>query len=452
MDPRPLAVFEEYMLLDSSAHYPMECFCLFQFSGTLDRQIFENAVRFAASRHPLITCRIEKKKDRRFYWIPSGRDFPEILYHKKKVASDILQEFPAVDPLDVYQDNAFRIHLFETEKGWNILFQFHHAVCDGVGSQKCISDIFLEYAIQTGTAPEGAVHSKIDPDLLDLRGDLGWPFLDYIHDFTCTIRTTIRYLLFRVKTILKHSSKEDVRLERVPPSVHPAIDSRALDPEESRKYHQKAKEMGGSLNDLLLADLFSWIVRWQKKKGIYRRGGIYRNAVPMNLRRDQHENMPAANLVSMVFLDVFDREIDDPDHFVQRIHQKMNTIKKYHQGLYLNDILSWGRFLSRLVGSDLSLFLRRKSCQATVCLSNVGNLFDQYPLVRHSNGKYQMGDLLLDNGLTSPPIRSLTPISFLAMSFAGRLLLTIRYDPDLLSKTEAKDILDGYLDQIRARL
>jgi hypothetical protein len=146
----------------------------------------------------------------------------------------------------------------------------------------------------------------------------------------------------------------------------------------------------------------------------------------------------------MTFVDFLRSARRDPRRLLKATRRKMNVVKQRDQKHFLDLVLKTGRFIGRLLGSDLSLFLRSKQCRATATFSNIGRTFTDVPLERDEVGRIRVGDLTLDAIENAPPIRRRSPISVAAVTYGGRLTFGFRFDPRYLTDDEAQAFLDRF--------
>ena len=86
--------------------------------------------------------------------------------------------------------------------------------------------------------------------------------------------------------------------------------------------------------------------------------------------------MPAANVMSVIFLDRRGKDFEDPDKLLVGIHDEMKLIKRYELGLTF--VLSL-RFLSKIPGG-LRNATSASKCQASCLLTNLGIMLHRLPL------------------------------------------------------------------------
>ena len=106
-----------------------------------------------------------------------------------------------------------------------------------------------------------------------------------------------------------------------------------LEAEEVRQLSVAAADSKVTVNDLLLRDFFVAVADFRARHQAAPAGEWIRFAVPMNLRQAADRRMPAANVVSMVFLTAMPAQIADPAGLLRNIHAEMDLIRRRQLGL-----------------------------------------------------------------------------------------------------------------------
>ena len=97
-------------------------------------------------------------------------------------------------------------------------------------------------------------------------------------------------------------------------------------------------------------------------------GSWLRMMIPMNLRTTDDRLMPAANMVSSVFLDRRGPDFADPDRLLRGIHEEMDLIKRLHLGFtFIFSTAICRRFLG-----GLEKKVRADKCTISCIFTNVG--------------------------------------------------------------------------------
>ena len=170
---------------------------------------------------------------------------------------------------------------------------------------------------------------------------------------------------------------------------------------------------------------------------------MVRLSVPISLRKEKQADMPAANLISMAFLDRRVGHILDDTALLWSVAQEMRRIKDYNMGLALIRCLNW---ISRL-GDWFCLFLRSPMCMATAVLTNLGRPFAGSQLV-DAEGYLCTGNLRMTGLDTMPPVRHKTRATISVNTYAGKFSATIRYDSRVWTSADADTFLADYMAEL----
>lgn len=430
-----LTPFEEYMYMDRRPAYPMSCFLKLTFRGRPDLETLEKALENALERHPLLSCGVAEDSHRGFYWQKSDRPV--------QIASERLPEgrlFPRSSGIDLSRSPALKISLCrETESHLtSLVFEFHHSACDAAGADRFVGDLLVEYAALRSGRRDETGRCPVDPETLAERADFkmtAGEFLRNIPGSVMGIPRTVKFLGSRVLPMVG----EKPRSEAAAPSPDfPAVLVRHLDAEKTRTIRWKAKAREVTVNDLLLRATFLAVKQWRNP---LTEKGVFRIAVPMNLRTEKHRRTPAANIVSMVFMDRKPSRISGDESFLDSVHREMESIKRRKLGLTFLRGLSvyrkgFGSF-SKMVDQD--------RCWTTATVSNLGPVFADLPFPQKEDALRIDDDLELVAVDSVPPIRHLSALGMCVLTFADRMTIDMQYDADKMTPGQAEWYFDLFL-------
>ena len=201
-----------------------------------------------------------------------------------------------------------------------------------------------------------------------------------------------------------------------------------------------AKQHHVTLNDLMVRDWFLATGDFRTRNYPDDANGWLRLAVPMNLRGPNHEGIPAANVVSMVFLDRRPSELADREQLLGGIHREMEQIKRDRLGLAFVVSL----YVARAVPWCLSLLTRADRCRATAVLTNLGTPLRQSSLPLR-DGLAAVGDMVLDAVDILTPLRPHTHAAVGVLTYAGRLHIALRDDPGAIQPAQADDLVEAFM-------
>jgi hypothetical protein len=228
----------------------------------------------------------------------------------------------------------------------------------------------------------------------------------------------------------------------------PAFVSRLFSREVYSALKAQAAAQAVSVNDLLVLEMFRTIRAWNQICGRRDDWEWYRIGVPVSLRTPLEDEMPSANVLSFMFLNRRARHCDDEAGLLRYVHSETEAVMRGHDRLIFTYVV---RQLLKVPGL-LTQMLRVPVCQATVILSNVGDVRRQlrvkFPL---KQGRCVAGNVRLEALLGASPIRHNTRIAASVGNYAGKLYLNVQCDPRFFSPGEAERFADLLAGRIIAR-
>ena len=432
MFPLPLSEFEHYMYADDRASSPMTAFMRYRFTGRFDRADFEQAFAAALVCHPLLRARIVGRPEQRsscLSWVES-----EVAPELNWVAEGEQPRFREQMFIDLQRAPGTRLWVRELGRQSELITQLHHACADGLGSLHFVETLLLAYhARRSGNNPLAA--AAVRADQLKSRGMRRLRTREQVGRIYKGVIRIARY--FR-------SSPEPMAAP-----VRPADEIRAFPPiltawlqsHETQAVRSAAHELGATANSFLLCELLLTLDDWNRRRG--GRSRPLRIVVPVNLR--EHAGlMPACNSVSMSFVDRSPAQLADPRELLRNVVAELDETKNLRRGMVLLPIV---RLLGMIPGG-LKSQLRSDRCLGTTVFSNLGIPFDRSPLMG-SDGRLTAGEVTLESVEAAPPTRPLTHTTFVVHCYAGRLGVTLRYDPEVLREEDAESLLDDYFRRLR---
>ena len=433
MFPLPLSEFEHYMYADDRVTSPMTAFMRYRFTGRIDRSDFEQAFQAAVALHPLLRATIVGRPEwrrSRLHWVESAVA-PELNW----VAEGDQPRFREQMFIDLQCTPGARLWVRELGDQSEIITQLHHACADGLGSLHFVETLLLAYqAQQSGKDPLAA--ATVRWDQLESRG---MRRLRTREHFGRIYKGVIRFARYF------RSSPQPLAASLVRPLDHGRpflpILTAWLEPHETQAMRQGAHKAGATVNSFLLRELLLTLDDWNRRYG--GRSRPLRIVVPVNLR--EHAGlMPACNSVSMSFVDRSPAQLTDPHELLRGVVAELDETRTLRRGMVLLPIV---RLLGMIPGG-LQSQLRSNRCLGTTVFSNLGIPFDRSPLMG-PDGQLTAGDVTLESVEAAPPTRPLTHTTFVVHCYAGRLGITLRYDPEVLREVDAESLLDEYFRRLR---
>jgi hypothetical protein len=233
-----------------------------------------------------------------------------------------------------------------------------------------------------------------------------------------------------------------LRLQTFDAGALPDYPVRVLSDDELLKLKQTSRKQHVTLNDLFARDLCVAMHRWNAHHGVPRSGPI-RVIVPINLRTQEQETMPAANVVAMVFVDRKPAWYFSSNWLLKTIAWELRFIRRFRLAL----AFSRGTAIGHRIPGGLRFLTRASRCYATCVFSNMGNVLGKTPLP-YVAGQLVAGELRLEIIESGPPVRPHTPVSLSCVSYAGQTRLSLIYDRQALAGRAAEAIFRTILEQI----
>jgi hypothetical protein len=436
--PLPLTPFEKLFVQDDSPGYPIHFFYRLRFTGCMQKEMLQRALEVALARHPLLTAIVHG--ERGLSWIPAAVPIPEIQWHERNRTDD----FPAAAFLDIRKQSGLRLTVIDDVKYSDLVLQFHHAACDAVGAMDFVTDLLTAYAnAQAGT--NRFPFKPLENNRLRRRGDVplaGWPLFRWGVRRLANLRSLWRFYRRKPVPVVPHVPL----LEATdPPQGFPEACIHHFTRAESAALAKIAKGSELSLNALLVRDLFVALAKWRAANGLPDDAWL-RLMVPINMRTPGDRRLPAANVVSTVFLDRPLNAASEPKCLLEGINRFMDDIKRNDLGV------GWLLALPLLQRMERAWEKARRSkrkCLYSALLTNVGPVLAGSPLPR-ADRRLVVGDMTLDEVEVVPAARPLQCLGLAVSNYAGRMSLGLRYQSGVLSEEQARQILDVYVRTVRA--
>lgn len=439
--PLPLVSFEDYMLTDDCAEYPATFFFRLRFAGRWDRPGLAAAAAAAVERHPLLRAVVRRSDAGHLEWVAAENPQPPIEWHAGALPAASSADWH----IDLYRQTGLRIAVVEHDDGAEMLLQFHHACCDGMGALRFIEDLL--HAYHQRTSPSAAIQPPrpLDVGRLRQRGKFGLTPLGYLIRLPVELLGllgSLEYFLHR-PAALAGAADGDGRAA----AGFPAILAHTFSQAETEDVSRAAAREGGTVNDFLLRNLFVTASAWNIERDPSLRRRYVRIMIPMNLRVPADDALPAANVVSMIHIDRRPHKAGSLLAQARLARVELRLCKKWRVGL------TTIRFMQvfRRFRNGLRKLIPKHRCLGTAVLSNFGDPARHSTLPRQ-NGRITVGGLTLEGIEPVPPVRPFTRASFGVVFYAGCLTLALHYDPRCFSPEEGRTLLDRYVAEIRGAI
>jgi hypothetical protein len=439
--PLPLEPLETYMLTDDDDRYPRTFVVGFEFRGTIDRLSFETTVADTLLTEPLLTARVRRHGLHGQSWISTDPATPVVEWLHGGALPDAL----AARQCDLRREPALQIWVQNDPPMTRVYHAFHHACCDGIGALAFLGRLYAAYARQTGcnqvavpARPRVADISQRIPevDVLDRSGTrfqklkLSWQR---------------KWDVLTTRTARLYTSHERSTAPLSGAVPFPGAVTQVIDGGRTRALKRAARGSASSLNDLLLCAMFQTLRNWNRQFTSAADRQWYQIMVPVNLRTPRHDGLPAANLMSGIYLKQRGRNCVDRDTLLAGVSDRMKAAMSSHSLLIMyNTIQSFCR-----VPGLLWLFLRMWRTQATAVVSYVGDSGRQLKVhFPQDRGRRIVGNLVLEQITATGPVRPGTAVNLTAGTYVGELILNLTLDPHQFSASDARQFMDMFVKHL----
>ncbi len=335
--------------------------------------------------------------------------------------------------------SGFRVWVRRLDDATRVVLQFHHACCDGLAAVRVLEDILVAYhELVAGRDPLVAL-KPLEPQRLCTRGEYG---------ADGAAKPTLRDLWVGAcgwtKLLVQSPAPlaAPAQVPEAPSTPLLGFVTHAWDAATMSRLRAAATSLGGTLNDLLLRDMFLVLRQWNSRHGGPRNPWLRIN-VPATLRVREDVLAPAANALGFTFVTRRARACDNADQLFESIRRETEAIRKYRLGLYFVGGLAMASHVPGLIPWALG----RKRSFATVVLSNLGKVLRHANLPRR-DGCLVCGDAVLRRVTGVPPIRPLTRAAVAVLNYGGETTVNLRCDPRHFTVAQAEEFLAEYIGQL----
>jgi hypothetical protein len=451
---------ERFMIWDDSRNYPKRFRICMQFDGEIEGPRLRQSVEVAVRRHAMLLARpdhaihpkfwiLDEKPSFQFAW---GRGSFELAPEGFEKHWNKPEEFVA---LRVWGSN---------EVGQaNLVLDFHHANCDGLGARMFLRDLMLAYDFFTEQALRGVRGETllIKDELVEEQEKLEWPQLAPMElqnrdsfyrpqSETDSRPTTIwekivhAYRFHVLGPVAISAVKRDKRMRAGAAGNAVAYLHRTLSQDMTSQIMGACERRGERFNEVAIALLLRTIANWNIQHGRSKPKHRLRVLVPTDLRTLRDRTLPAANRFSFAFVGAHIGETGDWTQIHGLTRKHMELIRGLRLGIDFVDILGLIQtipFISRIARFSLRIPLP----MATAVLTNLGDVTRRHrKRYASEDGIPVIGGLVLKSIVGVPPLRPKTALGIGLSQAAGKLAIGASIDLSCLGH-EAETFLDGYI-------
>jgi hypothetical protein len=431
----PLEPLETYMLADDGERYPRTFVIGLEFSGRVDPKAFETALRHTLADEPLLCAVAMRRGVFRHVWEIGASDAVRVEWRDAALGEALTGR-----RLDLRTGPGLRIIGLRANGTTRMEHVFHHACCDGVGGLAFLGRLYAAYSRLV--APGALAECRpADPGLIGGRrpvSDLPARIGSRAAARKASIGRAWDVLTTRKARLMPrrrrhHDESADARIS------FPGALTQVLSEPQTRALKQAARRGNATLNDVLVAAAFQALRDWNVRIDPAADEARYEILVPVDLRSPEHDGLPAASLVSCVFVKQPGALCDDRDRLLRAVADRMRYAVASRSGLIMYHAI---RRLTRVPGL-LPLVLRAWRTQATALVSYVGDAGRGLGATfEKDRGKLIIGGLPLERITAAGPVRPGTAANLTAGSYAGQLTLNLLLDPHQFSGEDTRELLE----------
>ena len=455
-------------MTDVTAPSPMEFVIRLCCIGEVDTNLFTEATLCALKQQPLLQANASLGPTHlTSFWRPASNTVPVIQWLDGDPS--IGRGYPdSFLPIDLETEIGFRLYGWrfniDQEPRMELRFVFHHACCDGKGSLDFIAQV-LQNLSRMVDGQSADTTSRFDKQSVLKRGCSQRREISLLNRIRRTLivrpKRAANMLLIRPRSL---GSKFTCGAEK--PALQnlfadpPRQCSTTLDQTTTRQLGVFAKSHSATTNTVLARELFHALNECagcatsdpDRKRAL-------RLLIPFSLREERHVRMPAANCVSMAYIEanqsLLDQDGDDNPVLLTDLVRQFKNIRHWNLDHAWNETIETYAKLWPLIKPFKRLKSSKRSQQnrrpiATTVMSNLGRVFKHEDCVNHE-GEFSVGSLTVKTVHLALPCNADLSMNFAVNFYCNRLTLDVSYLPSIVSRSTAQNLLDSWKSRI-ARL
>ena len=463
--PMPMRSIEKFHWFDDNKEYPNVVFCRMRIKGKLDQAIAREAWQIAVERQPFADVE-PKKVGGRWCWVqgPRGDEDGSRRFEDWRGTRFEFQEFESAPVPWKFKD-----HLIESSTGsylgvftcpsnsinqspnenssthqTEVWLYVHHAVGDGAGSILVINDWMMIYAnLKSNRDPQTGLH-RLDPKLLANRNSINfftWNYLKHLWKQPIALFGAVKFAFRKTPELIppEHQASNQ-------PSHYPSIIGQWIDADQVSQISQHASQHNVTVNTILLGQLYLILADWRSQQGHHDSKDWMRIIMPISIRRVSDRRLPTANRATLVQIDRQSRQTDDLGAFYFGLNREINIIR----GWQLDKI-----FLLAIRAMSFSDWMLRWAAnnQKSRAMAVFTNLGEPLRKSERAGGRHpdKEAPIRPDEFDLVGPIRAGTPVNFSVSRYGAAMRVSLQYDSKLISETQAKELLGGYVDRLKSQ-
>ncbi|MFM8635509.1 MAG: hypothetical protein ACKOEX_11980, partial [Planctomycetia bacterium] len=326
------------------------------------------------------------------------------------------------------------------QTGWSIIVAVHHAACDGLGIVGFMDRWLSCAAGKSARRTRGSAEAIAALGRRDRVAGSWREFSRMLPKLAKGLEGVKQFVARDVVDLGHAPGMPSGPTEAVASTPwQPTIIAVTLEESLVERLEHRAMAEEVMVNDLLMAALMTALGEHVDGRVMPADEKAWiRLATPMSLRTKSDHALPAANRVSMVFLDRRPGDRFDTPLLVRSFKDEMDVIR----GHSLGHIFPLSLAASRLMPGGLGRTTNNPKPQATAVLSNLGRCFHRSPLADDA-GTIRVGDSQLTGWWIVPPVRPGTALAAATHETSGRRTVAFHLDGSRVPLPVGRGWLNG---------
>ena len=448
----PFNCVDKCLLALDGINEPMLFHLVLDLEGDIDLVRLNGAISSAQQAHPVMRTILQSRHSRLFRQIQEniGRGVLSIADQAQLQDTNCEHYLSSwmSQPLDLKKEFPVRVLLLRRNETESLLvFTFHHSATDGLRAllfvRKTI-EIYNGELRQDGEA-RGSPAGDLGDIRMNRRGD---ELLQFAHSQRSEVQHyygKVLFSLFQRFVISTLPPPTRVFHDRCGRSRELRFCFAVLSPGELEQIQSKAKSVGVTLNDILLAACYRVVDRWNSMHGKVSRRIRIMTPVNMGLKGFRYV---VSNQASWFSLSTTPTDRTDPAKLLREVRAD-TTDAAMHRTAF--SLIYYFYLCSRF-----PLFVMRWMCRFliitrtyvdTILITNVGFIWPKPG--SEEAAVSTMGNVRIRNVAGFAPVVTPMGLSITAGTYNRNLNLSLTYRPALFSEEKAKIFLDLYVEEIR---
>jgi NRPS condensation-like uncharacterized protein len=352
-------------------------------------------------------------------------------------------------PMDLSREFPFRVlQLRENETESSLVFAFHHSSADGLRALIFIRTVVEIYNSQVGSDGEAEARPPVaaeDARINRKRDEL----LEFAHSQRATVDHYYRKMVFSLfhRFVLSTLAPPTrVSHDRSGQSRELRFCFAAIDPGELGRIQSRARLVGATLNDLLLAACYRAVEKWNSMHG--KSSNRIRIMAPVNISPKGYRDV-VSNQASWLSLPTIPDDRTDAARLLKKVRAQTSEAAVNRMAFAL---IYYFYFCSRFPLFVMKLMCRflmiTRTYVDTIVLTNIGPVWSE---PRSEEAVVNtMGDARILNVIGSAPVVSPMGLSIAAGTYNRNLNISLTYRPAFFSDEKARMFLTLYVEEVKS--